>query len=123
MALIAIAEDDPSSRLILETLVEQAGHTPLVFGDGQAAWNFLQHNGQRVALVITDLMMPEMDGAALIKTLRAHKKTADIPVIVQSAYIGVNGIASLLDIGANAVLPKPIDNKELQSYLVQFVKS
>lgn len=121
MTIITIAEDDHSSRLILEKIVEDMGYTALLFADGRECWNFLQLNGQRVGLLITDLMMPEMDGHALIKTLRAHKKTSHIPVVVQSAYIGVSGISALLDEGANAVVAKPIDSTELKNYIQQLV--
>ncbi len=121
MSLIVIAEDDHSSRLILEKIVEDLGHTPLLFVNGEQAWHFLQHNGHRIGLLITDLMMPDMDGHALIKTQRAHKKTSHIPVIVQSAYIGVNGIASLLDEGANAVVAKPLDSVEIKQYIKELV--
>lgn len=58
-------------------------------------------------LIITDAMMPEMDGIELVRQLRASTAFRDIPIIVASPYI--TKAAEAIQVGADDVLPKPVN--------------
>ena len=89
--------------------------------NGRVAWEILQDNHDGIDLVITDLMMPEMDGHELIVKIREDIKTAKKPIIVQSAYLGVKGTRELMEQGADAVIPKPIDGQYLMDHIARHI--
>jgi len=116
MAKVLIAEDDPISQRFVSTIVERMGHCSVVSPNGRHAWEALCAENH-ISLLITDIMMPGMDGTTLIRTLRADERFKDLPVVVMSAFIGVSEISSLLDIGATWFLPKPVERGVLEDYI------
>lgn len=79
-----MVDDEPDLRLILRRLLERAGHEVVEAIHGRQA---LQSVGEaRPDLVVTDLMMPVMDGDELIRRLRADPATADIPILAVTAF-------------------------------------
>jgi CheY-like chemotaxis protein len=60
-------------------------------------------------LIITDLQMPNGDGVALTRALRSNSKTADIPIVVMTAYGGASDWRTLRELGANRFLIKPVE--------------
>jgi len=122
MALIMIVEDEEVTIKILASYVERMGHIPVKFRDGLSAWNFLQENSDIVEALITDLVMPEMDGYSLIDKIRGHAKTVELPIIVQSDYLGVKGTVVLMEKGASVVYPKPLSFEDLEGHILEFIK-
>jgi threonine synthase len=81
---IAIVDDNPDAvRLISRILQAKGDYEIVVATDGRAALNLIREG--RPDLVVLDLMMPEMDGFAVIDALRAESLTQNIPVIVVTA--------------------------------------
>ncbi len=89
-----------SSRWVVETAV-----------DGQAALELAQANPPD--LVLSDVMMPRLDGVELLRALRADSKTSHIPVVLLSARAGEEAILQGLDTGADDYLVKPFAAREL----------
>ncbi|MCD6264525.1 MAG: response regulator [Deltaproteobacteria bacterium] len=73
MMKILVAEDNVVSQNILEKILEKSGHEVMTAENGLKAWELLQRNSVR--MVITDWMMPEMDGLELCQKLRS----SDLP--------------------------------------------
>jgi CheY-like chemotaxis protein len=65
---ILIADDDPTSRLLLNTIASRQGHECLHAPDGAKAWQLL--SGENVEVLLTDWMMPGMDGPELCRRVR-----------------------------------------------------
>ena len=107
MANVLIVDDEETDRLLSSRIIEQAGHTPFFAGDGEAAMQMYLEND--IALVITDLRMPKLDGLSLIRGILAHDPEA--------AIIAVSGLAQHLDAaeasGAVAGLVKPVAPEDL----------
>ena len=107
MANILIVDDEEMDRLLGSRIIEEAGHTPFFAGDGEAALQMYKEND--IALVITDLRMPKVDGLSLIRGLIAYDPYAVI--------IAVSGLAEHLDAaeeaGAVAGLVKPVAPQDL----------
>ncbi len=122
MAKILIAEDDLGTRKIAVRVVEKLGHVAIQACNGRRAWEILQDNLD-VELLLTDVMMPEMDGIELIDILRDDPGFKELPVIIMSAYVGVNDIASYLDHGATVFLPKPLRRDALAGYLGEHLRN
>ena len=121
MGLVLVAEDDTSTMFVICSVVKRMGHTAIRACNGRIAWEILQDNHDTIDLLITDLMMPEMDGHDLIHNIRQDMKTAKLPIIVQSAYLGVRGTKSLMEEGVDAVIPKPIDGKYLTDHIARHI--
>lgn len=76
--------------------------------NGVQAWSLIQgFEGDRLAAVVTDLHMPAMDGFELIARIRSETRYADLPILVVSATTDPGAPQRVLDLGANAFLPKP----------------
>jgi CheY-like chemotaxis protein len=95
---ILVVDDEPDLRFILRRIFERAGHEVADAGHGAAALECMIETPPDI--VVTDMMMPVMGGAELIRRLRADPATAHIPVL---AVTGNGQLAG----AADAVLPKP----------------
>ena len=118
MAKILIAEDDRISQKLAVKIVEELGHTAFVSPHGKHAYEALTACND-FDLLMTDIMMPEMDGQQLIQTMRGDQQFMDFPIIIMSAVVGMNEISSLLKLGATLFLAKPLDRQELQAYITR----
>lgn len=118
MAKILVAEDDPSSQLLAVQIVEDMGHTAFVSPNGKHAHETLKVN-KDISLLLTDLMMPEMSGQELIKTLRGDIDFMELPIIIMSAVASIGEISDMLKIGATLFMAKPLDHEELQGYITR----
>ncbi len=107
MANVLIVDDEEMDRFLGSRIVEDAGHTPFFAGDGEVALQMYKDND--IALVITDLRMPNMDGLRLIRDLVALDPDA--------AIIAVSGAADDLEkaesMGAHSGLLKPVEPEQL----------
>lgn len=111
MARILVVDDDDAVARIVTHHLRKAGHAPVVAPDGAAA---LRAAGARPDLVLLDLGLPDMPGAAVLRRLKHDPATADIPVVVISG--DPDATAVVAEIGARAVaaiLRKPVYFREL----------
>jgi CheY-like chemotaxis protein len=102
---VLVVDDDEDSRRILMYGLGGAGYRVLLAENGAAAVELC-----RVLLpnvVIMDLAMPDMDGFAAVRALKADERTRDVPVIVWSARVLSADAPELLNAGFDEVLPKP----------------
>jgi CheY-like chemotaxis protein len=112
MGHILVIDDDAVLRRVITLALEQAGHSVLRCENGRKAIEYLAH--AQADLLITDIVMPEMDG---VETVRAARRLApQLPILAISGggsfapddYLGIAQV-----FGANAVLPKPFRPAEL----------
>ncbi len=110
-ARILIADDEPHIRRILQFLLEQEGFEVHMAEDGEEAWKAVA--SFQPDLVLLDVMMPRMDGFAVLEIVRAGFETARLPVILLTAkgeeQDKVRGLAG----GANDYIVKPFNHDEL----------
>ena len=116
MTRILIVDDDPSVRFMLRLMLERAGHDVLEAQHGAAALATLE--GELPDLVLTDLMMPVMGGAELVRLLRDKPRTAGLRIMVVSANPGAIGEGSRAD----AVLAKPFIQSELLEQVASLLR-
>jgi CheY-like chemotaxis protein len=108
---ILVVEDFASILELLEITLEFKGYPVVTARNGQEAME--QIAKQRPALVITDILMPKMDGYTLVYELRNHPRTSQIPIIFLSAtYVTPEDKEFALSLGAVRFLEKPVDTEE-----------
>lgn len=108
---ILVVDDDPSIVHILKFNLEKIGYTVFGAENGRQA---LELTGKHLFhLIITDVMMPEMDGDELLAKLKHNKNTCDIPVIYLTAKKNDKDKVRGLSSGADDYLPKPFSVEEL----------
>ena len=98
MPRILVVDDEPDLRFLLRRIFERAGHEVTDAGDGAAALRAVRESAPD--LVVTDMMMPVMDGPEFIRRLRSEPATAEIPILAVSGDSHLAG-------AADAVIPKP----------------
>jgi CheY-like chemotaxis protein len=108
---ILVVEDVPNILELLAVTLRFKGYPVVTASNGQEALERIAE--QRPALVITDILMPKMDGFALMHKLRTDPKTNQIPVVFLSAtYVTPEDKAFALSLGAARFLEKPVDTEE-----------
>ncbi|MBM3130381.1 MAG: response regulator transcription factor [Chloroflexi bacterium] len=113
---ILIAEDDAVPRMILKIAVEKFGHACLVAEDGAQAWEMFQSGS--INVVISDRVMPGMDGIELCRRIRAAPKPGYTYFIFLSAMGEREEAFVGLQAGADDYLTKPFDPDELRARLL-----
>jgi CheY-like chemotaxis protein len=81
---ILVVDDEPDLRAVARRVLERAGHEVREAGDGQAALGLVGESAPD--LILTDIMMPLMDGYELIRRIKADPATADIPILAMSGF-------------------------------------
>lgn len=113
---ILVAEDDVTSRMLLEHTLKKWGYEVVSTNNGLAAWEALQvENPPKV--VILDWMMPEMDGHEICRRLRASEHLRTTYVILLTARITREDLVDGLTAGADDYITKPFNNEELHARL------
>ena len=108
---ILVVDDDAKIVRLVRTYLEREGYGVVTAGDGPAALAAIEEH--RPALVVLDLMLPELDGRAVIRAVRRDEEAGATPILVLSARgTTIDRIAGLED-GADDYLPKPFSPAEL----------
>lgn len=111
---ILIAEDDVTSRNILQAILKKHGHEVIIAQNGAEAMAIMEKK-DRPNLLILDWLMPEIDGLEVCKRVRAMK-TSENPYIIMLTIKGEKtDIVAGLDAGADDYLSKPYDPDELRA--------
>ncbi|MEP6620557.1 MAG: ATPase, T2SS/T4P/T4SS family [bacterium] len=105
---ILIADDDTMLRHMASTILESAGYRVRQAKDGFEALGTID-GGEDIALLITDLRMPGMDGDEVVRRLRAKVQTSMLPVIVLTGADEEDTEVRLMEAGADDYIRKPID--------------
>jgi len=105
---LLIVEDVPDILRLLEETLKFKGYNAVTARNGQEALDLIKR--ERPALVITDIMMPKLDGFGLVHRLRLNPETRDLPVIFLTAtYVALEDKAFALNIGVTRFIEKPVN--------------
>jgi two-component system, chemotaxis family, chemotaxis protein CheY len=115
---IMIVEDEVGIREMLTVLLKLKGYATLSAGTGAAALDLLRECSTPPELILLDMMMPIMDGAAFRQAQLQQPEFAPIPVVLMSASANLPQQARALQ--AAATLPKPIDFDTLLALVEQY---
>ena len=112
---ILVVDDDPKARRLLQDALWRLGHEVVLASGGAAAWEAFQR--ERVDAVITDWLMPDLDGLDLTRRIRAAARWRYTYVLLLSAMVGKGSYLSGMDAGADDFVAKPVDPEELHARL------
>lgn len=111
---VLIAEDEFTSRAMLQAALSKMGYVCIAAEDGREAWDLLQHP-DAPQLVILDWMMPEINGLDLCRKLRGQERDAPLYIIILTSKAERGDIVRGLDAGADDYIAKPYDFNELNA--------
>ena len=109
MNRILVVEDDPQLQLLYRSVLERAGFSVITALNGEDALKKLE--ATRIELIITDIMMPKMDGYDLVGSLRNAR--FDMPVLMITAKADFEDKKRGFKLGADDYMTKPIDVNEM----------
>jgi diguanylate cyclase (GGDEF)-like protein len=113
---ILIAEDDPTSLMILVAVVSEWGYEPIAVENGIQALSVLK-NDDAPRLLLVDWEMPELNGLGLCKKIREEETSNPPYIILLTGRSNTEDLVTGLKMGANDYIPKPFENAELQARL------
>ena len=108
---ILIAEDSRTQAEYLRLMLEEAGYASRIAGDGRKALEAIRR--ARPSLVISDIVMPGLDGFELCRTIKSDPGLGAIPVILLTSLAGVDDILKGLDAAADGFVCKPYEPRQL----------
>jgi DNA-binding response OmpR family regulator len=119
---VLLVEDNVDLRSYINRLLTRFGHQVTTAADGLDGWEHVQN--QLPEIVLSDIMMPRMDGFELARKIKTTEKTRRIPVILITAKPELESkLTGLLEIGADDYLPKPINIRELDARIRNLVNT
>jgi diguanylate cyclase (GGDEF)-like protein len=113
---VLIADDDPTSRLLLRAIVSKLGHESVVAEEGAAAWDVLSSGG--IDVLLTDWMMPGVDGPELCRRVREGTGDGYVYIVLTTGLDHPEHILEGMSSGADDYLIKPVDSFALQTRLI-----
>ncbi|HZI19789.1 MAG TPA: PAS domain S-box protein [Pyrinomonadaceae bacterium] len=118
--LILVVDDEEAIRQITKGTLETFGYRVLTAADGTEAVALYAQNGQDVAAVLTDVMMPYMDGPATIRALQ--KMNPQVRVIAASGLAGADKTSEMTSLGVRLFLSKPYTAEKLLKSLAEVLR-
>ena len=113
---VLLVEDDPALRRYLEVVLGRAGYAVVSAGDGLEAMKFLL--SARIDVIVTDALMPNLDGYELCRFVRNSQHLAHLPIILLSALDPKNTTDESEQV--NAFLAKPVSAEDLLACIAVF---
>ena len=111
MARVLVIDDEQGIAQVIRLVLEAYGYDVLLASDGSRGFATAQKQAPDV--IILDLMMPLMDGFAVLEALRDDERTAEVPVMVVSAVRRASVEEKVMGLGAKEFLQKPFDVDDL----------
>lgn len=111
-----IAEDENDIRMLVATMCQVWGHTPLLFESGQKAWEFLEsidsgaYTSPLPQFALMDIRMPGHWGNEVAKRIRETKAISNIPIILMTAFVlsDEERATMMRDFGVDRIINKPL---------------
>lgn len=120
-APILLSDDEPQIARLYEVLMARLHLRTVSIPDSRIAMDYMLK--KPVSLVISDLMKPNITGLDMLKALRQDPTTREVPFIVVTATPEYESRLAFNDLGGNAYLTKPINNKQFSDTVVQLLSA
>ncbi len=120
---VLLIDDDPAIRAVLRSTLIKADKTLrfIEAGDGSEAIDYLSSTEKIPSIIITDVIMPNMNGKQAITRLRRKHSKEKLPIIVCTGSNSKPLIIELLQLGVNDVVVKPIDTQTISARILKWL--
>lgn len=118
-AKVLIADDEPFNIEVLEQALDETDYQVVTASNGQEAWAKIQ--SEQPDLILLDLMMPVMDGFAVLAKVKEDAMLRDIPVIIVSAENDSKSVVKGIKQGAEDYLTKPVNTEQFLKKVKEFL--
>ena len=118
-AKFLIADDEPFNIEVLEQALDETDYQVVTASNGQEAWAKIQ--SEQPDLILLDLMMPVMDGFAVLAKVKEDAMLRDIPVIIVSAENDSKSVVKGIKQGAEDYLTKPVNTEQFLKKVKEFL--
>jgi DNA-binding response OmpR family regulator len=116
MRTVTVVEDNAISCKLITTILEQMGYTVRAYSDGDEAWDAFEKDPTHI--VVTDWLMPKLDGLALARRIRARKREEYTYIILLTANVQTpDNYYTAMEAGVDDFLEKPLDRDRLWTRL------
>ncbi len=116
---VLIVDDSNTNNFLLQSIMESEGINSSIALNGKEAFNYLKI--EKPALILLDIMMPNIDGFSVLKKLKDSPETKEIPVIFITAKNDDNLKQKAIDAGAQDLIQKPIDVNKILTIVKQIL--
>ena len=116
---ILVVDDVAVNREILKRWLSRRGFSVTEAADGQEAIRIVELG--EIDLVLLDIMMPNLNGTEVLRTIRRTRSRSDLPIVMVTAKCFSGDVAQCLDLGANDYMSKPVDFKLLLAVIEEQV--
>jgi len=110
---VLIVEDNPVNMMILKATLQKRGFDTIQAQNGKHALGILEQTGKTIDLIISDVMMPEMDGFEMVEKIKEHPAWSTIPVIMCTALNDKEDVTRAKQIGCKHYVVKPVKTNVL----------
>jgi len=121
MKKILIAEDRPSSRELIRTVLEGCGYSVCEAADGRQAVEVAKR--ENPDLLIVDLQMPALDGLGVLAELRRDERFADVPIVALTASAMQGDRERALEAGFTEYITKPVNLRFLREEITRLLST
>ncbi len=116
---VLLIEDEQSVRTVANLMISDLGIKVIEASDGQEGFEIFCHEKDRIGLVITDMLMPRINGLELLHKIR--ETGSDVPVVLSSGYNKEDIVSSIEENELAGFIHKPYTEKQMQSLVRQFI--
>jgi CheY-like chemotaxis protein len=112
--MIIVVDDEPVSRHLMGAILRKHNMEVAEFGSGKEALDFLQGHGP-VTMIVSDVLMPEIDGFDMLRFLKADERFKRIPVILATSLNDTVSVMQGIELGAQDYVTKPVSGGVLMA--------
>ncbi len=117
--VILIADDEPKNLKLIGDLLEVSGYEIAKAENGREMVDLARK--VKPALILTDILMPVMDGIEATRVLKSDPDTKDIPVVALTSYAMAGDRDKIMEAGCDDYLSKPLDTREFLNKVAQYM--
>ena len=117
--LVLVVDDEPAVRRLAETVLARNGYRTILAADGREGLSLYEKNRAEIKMVVSDLMMPLMDGPSLIRALREQQ--SNVKTIIITGLGEENRMGEARAAGVDAILTKPFTAEQLLTSMKQLL--
>lgn len=116
---IVLAEDSPTNRTVIKHLLLKLGFKVIECENGAIAWEALttEKENENLVAIISDIMMPEMDGIDLLEKVRSSDEFKEMPFVLVTAVMEKEQVLSAKKLGVNGYILKPVTFERISTKL------